>query len=145
MTRAARLVYGAAALMGLGFGFVCGWRAANWTYSATNEVVYVAAVPELEEFSYRQYRYADIEHARQALLMFTNFGEQLDAVHQDNVLRRDLGFAYTRLSILADSVDDMQQSRQYLEKANYWYKAGGGHIRDLKLTVMHLDARLLNP
>lgn len=145
MTPAARLVYGLALVIGLSFGALFGfwWDAGRLKsyYSA----IRVTAPTELDGFSFMQYRHADAEHARSALLTFAGFLEKLEALSPDKGQSLRLATTYTRLAVLEDEANNPQASRDYMAKAQYWYTAGGGQNRsdsEMKAAVKAWDERL---
>lgn len=145
MTHAAKIVYLAAMLIGLAIGSTFGYQRGVFAFQALNDFEGFAATSTLGNFSYLQYRHADAEHARQALLMYTELLQEMERVKPDKMNKIDLGLAYTRLALLEDTAHNPPQSEAYMAKGRYWYKSGSG--RDcsddqLKSTVEMLDQRL---
>ena len=145
MTRAAKIVYLAAIIVGISVGCTVGYGRGVAAFQALNDFEWLAAVSTLGNFSYLQYRHADAEHGRRALLMYTDLLQQVEKLKPDKMHKIDLSLAYTRLALLEDSAHNAQQSQGYMAKARYWYKtASGKDYSDdqLKSTVDALDQRL---
>ncbi len=145
MTRAAKIVYLGAILIGICIGSTLGYRRGIVAFQALNDFERLAATSTLGDFSYLQYRHADAEHGRRALLMYTDLLQELEQIKPDKTNKIDLGLAYTRLALLEDTVHNPQQSQGYIAKARYWYKtASGKDYSDdqLKSMVDTLDQRL---
>jgi hypothetical protein len=143
VTRAARIVYAAAAVIGLAAGIVLGFLSRSMR--VIDSVRRISAVSEFFEFSYTQYTHADAEHASQALLSFISFLEQTERVAPDKKQEFDLAVAYTRLSFLEDAQNHPEQSREYMEKALSWEKTGSGRqytADELKAAVRVVDLQL---
>jgi hypothetical protein len=145
MTLAARIVYALALVVGLSAGAIFGfWWDADLLksyYTARR----VTAPRELDDFSFMQYRHADVGHARTALLASTGFQEQLEALSPDKGQSFHLAAIYTRLALLEEVANNARTSHDYMAKAKYWCAMGGGqHCSDLemKATLRNLDERL---
>jgi hypothetical protein len=144
MTPAAKLTYALALVIGLAGGTLFGfWKDSDLLksyYSARQET----APMVLEDFSFVQYRHADAEHARAALLAYAGLLEQLESVHQGKLQELQLTNAYIRLATLEDSTNNLQASRDYMAKARYFYTASGGQNRsdsEMKAALADWDTR----
>jgi len=126
MTPAAKFTYVAALILGLCLGVPWGYRTANFALDAGNDVQRMAAIEEFRDFSYRQYKHADSQHAKEALMRYAKFLEKMGRLRPQSMQQRELGITYTRLAFLEDAGNNPERSRAHMEKARYWYKAGGG-------------------
>jgi hypothetical protein len=146
MTRAARIVYLLAALIGLSGGALLGFWNTRAVLRIQYDVSRSTATTLLSEFSFIQYRHADIKHAESALLSVAGLLERLEKLGPTKIQKLVLANTYTRLALLEDSTHDTQGSKEYMAKARYWYTASGGAGHSdsemkaaLKLTDEHLD------
>jgi hypothetical protein len=99
----------------------------------------------LDDFSVLQYKHADTDHARAALLTTAGFVEQLDEAHPNRDQKRDIAFTYARLSLLEDAAGNSSQSEAYMTEAKLWWKASSGRDvtdSEMKTAVKLLDAAL---
>jgi hypothetical protein len=125
MTRAARIVYSVALVMGLSLGLTIGlWNATTRLRIAADAEVDTAPA-WLDDFSYVQYKYATPEHATAALTTTIRLLEELEQSHPAKPQEIDLAVAYTRLAMLADA-SDSAQSKTLMAKARYWHVTSGG-------------------
>ncbi len=143
MTRAAIITYIGALLLGLSIGSYFSFRTATHNLQAFYDVRRLAAPQVLREFSYLQYKYADPEHAKEALLTFASVLEQMEKTSSENARKLDLAYAYTRLALLEDATKNREQSQNYMTKTRSWYRSiGGRDISDyeMKIAVDKMDA-----
>lgn len=126
MTPAAKVTYVAAVVIGLAAGFFVGFRTGTVASDALYDAQRMAAVMEVTSFSNMQYRHADPQHAKEALLTCAKFLEQMENVKPDSTQEVDLAIAYTRLALLEDAAQNAEQSQAYMHKARSWHKASGG-------------------
>ena len=144
MTRAAKILYFAALLIGLSIG-------AFFSFRNTTRILDVSYVGQrltapwvLRDFSYMQYKNADPAHAEAALLTYCNFLEELQKMYPENAQKGELAVAYTRLALLEDAANNQEQSRTYITKARSWYSpvVGGRELSDseMKFAVNKMDA-----
>lgn len=145
MTPAARIVYALALAVGLSAGALFGfWWDADLlkSYYSSRRVT---APMELDDFSFMQYRHADAEHARTALLASAGLREKLEAVTPDKGQIHSLASTYTRLALIEDAANNAQASRDYIAKAKYWCTMGGGQNcsdSQMKASLKSWDERL---
>ena len=145
MTPAAKIVYFSALAIGLSVGIFFAFR-----WDADPLKAYYSLRPTLSEigdldFSYIQYRYADTDHARTALLSFAALLEKLETVSPDKEEQLNLADTYTRLALLEDSANDAQASHDYMAKAQHWYAATGAKRSsdsEAKAAMIAADERL---
>ncbi len=145
MTPAARIVYILALVIGLSVGAFFGF----WNDAGLLKSYYTArrvtAPRELDDFSFMQYRYADAEHARTALLASAGFQEKLEALIPDKGQNHNLAATYTRLALLEDAANNVQASHDYMAKAKYWCAMGGSQNcsdSEMKASLKDWDQRL---
>jgi hypothetical protein len=146
MTRAAKILYLLAALIGLFSGALVGF----WNTRAILKIQYDVSrstVPTLlNDFSFMQYRHADIEHAESALLSVAGLLERLEKLGPAKIQKLVLANTFTRLALLEESTNDAQRSKEFMARARYWYTASGDADHSdsemkaaLKLLDEHLD------
>jgi hypothetical protein len=143
MTRAAKIAYFGALLIGLALGSYFSFRTATHSLEAFYDFRRLVAPQVLRDFSYLQYKYADPEHAKAALLTFAGLLEQMERTSPEKARELDLAYAYTRLALLEDAAKDQEQSRNYMTKTRAWYRSiDGRDISDheMKVAVEKMDA-----
>jgi hypothetical protein len=144
MTPAEKVTYLLALVIGLTGGALFGfWKDSDLLkpyYSLRQET----APMVLEDFSFMQYRHADADHARTALLAYAGLLEQVESVHQGKLQELKLANTYIRLASLEDSTNNLHASRDYMAKARSWYITGGGESRsdsEMKAALADWDTR----
>lgn len=130
MTRAAKIVYGLALIIGLSVGGLFGFLGNKSTLKSIHDGVRLTAPNELDAFSFLQYRHADVNHAKAALLTDADLLQRLEAFDPNKGEKFQLTSTYTRLALLEDSLGNAQASREYMAKARNWYRAAGGREQD---------------
>jgi hypothetical protein len=143
MTRAAKITYFGALLIGLSIGSYFSFRTATENLAAFYDLRRLTAPQVLRDFSYLQYKYADTEHAKAALLTFASLLEQMEKTSPEKSRKLDLAYAYTRLALLEDAANNREQSRNYMTKTRSWYRSiDGRDISDyeMKVVVDKMDA-----
>jgi hypothetical protein len=145
MTRAAKITYLVALLIGLSGGAFAGyWLTADGlrVYSLVTQ----SFAPDVfGKYAFLQYCYADTEHAKEALQSYADFLEEMENEYPDFRRKRDLSEAYTRLAILEDSVGNAEQSQVFMTKARFWYAASGGRElpdSEMKNAIKKMDGAL---
>ncbi len=111
MTPAAKITYFAALLIGLSIGVSFGFQNTGHILETYYDARRLTAPTALSDFSYKQYRHADPEHAKAALLIYTGFLEEMEKLRPEKTQKQNLANAYTRLASLEDSADKLEQSR----------------------------------
>jgi hypothetical protein len=143
MTRAAKIMYLGALFIGLSIGVFFSFRRAALILDNLNEARRLTAPGVLRDFSYIQYKYADSEHAKVALLTYASLLEEMQNVNPENAPKYGLAVAYTRLALLEDAAHNAEQSQIYMAKSRSLYRsAGGRELSDsqMKFAVEQLDA-----
>lgn len=145
MTPAAKITYLLALIIGLSIGAFFGFSNASLILKAYYSSVRLTAPSTLDDFSFMQYRHADSEHARIALLTSAGFLEKLEALSPDKLAKLILANTYIQLALLEDSAHNTRGSQEYMTKARYWYVASGGQNysdSEMKAAVNTSDERL---
>src|SRR5258705_6946921 len=143
MTRAATILYIGALLVGFSTGGFISFRRTTIDLDAFYQARQLTAPGVLREFSYVQYKYADSEHAKAALLTYTGLLEQMQKLSPAKAQGYDLAVAYTRLASLEDAAHNPVQSQIYMAKTRSLYKSvGGRELTDsqMKFAVEKMDA-----
>jgi hypothetical protein len=89
-----------------------------------------------EELANLQYGQADTDHARQALLGFTNFSKSLSrlpSAQHHNALLLDTGRTYLQLAAIEELAGNRSLSHQYVLSAQESFKGTGHDIPEEKL------------
>ncbi|HLW98868.1 MAG TPA: hypothetical protein VKR82_09495 [Candidatus Acidoferrales bacterium] len=143
MTRAAKITYSIAILLGLIAGATTGYEWTSVSLEFYDSITTYLAPATLADYSYLQYKHADVEHARPALQNYANFLEEMEKIHSDWSQRKHLSFAYARLAMLEEAANDPQRSSILMAKARYWYALDSGGKEpsdsDMKKAVKILD------
>jgi len=124
VTGAAKITYLTALVLGLAVGGFFGFQHATATLKAQYDSKQMAWTV-LRDFSFMQYRHANPEHAKAALLALASLLEQMDKWIPQGT-KRELVNAYARLSLVAEAENNPEQSRAYLARARYLNAAIGG-------------------
>jgi hypothetical protein len=93
--------------------------------NAVNDAQRTIAQHELEDFSGIQYRHADYDHAKAALLMYKNFLEQMERAKSERILKQKLSITFTRLALLEDRAHNPERSQAYMNEAKLWCQPEG--------------------
>jgi hypothetical protein len=145
VTPAAKITYSLTLIIGLCIGVSCGFWNTAQNFKAYYEVTRSTAPLALDHFAVMQYRHADADHAKAALVSSAGLLETLETVSPDRGEQLRLANTYIRLALLADAANNSQASSGYMEKAHYWYKANGGHNysdAEMKSALIAADERL---
>jgi hypothetical protein len=143
MTRAAKITYSLALLIGLASGAVMGFWFSSSTLRLFDLVGPIFSPAALGNYSYLQYKYADAEHARTALQSYADFLDQMEKIKPDRAQRADLSFTYARLALLEESQNNLDQSRILMTKARSYMSNSGREISeaDLRKALNIMDDR----
>jgi hypothetical protein len=121
MTRAIKITFIVAAVIGFGGGIVCGcYRAAEASsYMQSAEVVSIPSVAS--DFASQQFQHADSAHARQAVLLELKLLDQLHRAAHDSSSESQLGLAYTfayiRLAMIEEAAGQTEAERRAMDEA----------------------------
>ena len=119
---------GIAMTVGLLIGLPVGYHFNNVASLGERVLAQRAVDAEYSTFSSMQYKQADGQHAREALLGFVNFSKQSDDLpdgHLDRTLLNDVGVSYVRLAKLEAQAGNVELSQQYVPHAQESFKAAG--------------------
>ena len=145
MTKAAKITYFAALLVGLSIGTFFGFQTAAPKFEVFYTARQLTAPMVLSHFSYLQYSYADSTHALAALGTSAGLLEGMEKSNPEKTQERELSLTYTRLALLEDAADNSEQSHALMTKARYWYTASGGRDYSesgMKTMLKSLDEHL---
>jgi hypothetical protein len=145
MTKAAKITYFSAWLIGLSIGAFFGFQTAAPALKAYYSGRQLIAPMVLSHFSYLQYSYADPAHAQAALQTSARLLEEIEKLNPEETQERELSFTYTRLALLEDAADKSEQSHALMTKARYWYAVSGGRDyseSEMKTMLKTLDEQL---
>jgi hypothetical protein len=142
MTKAAKITYFAALLVGLSIGTSFGFQTAAPAFEAYYSGRQLAAPMVLSHYSYLQYSYADPAHAEAALRTSARLLEGMEKLNPDEAQERELSFTYTRLALLEDAAGNSEHSHALMTKARYWYASSSG--RDYSESEMKTMLKILD-
>ena len=95
MTRAAKITYFAALVIGLSIGAFFGFQTTAPLLEAYYAGRQLTAPMAFSRFSYLQCSYADAAHAQAALEIFAKHLEELEKLQPEKTQERELAFTYT--------------------------------------------------
>ncbi len=78
------------------------------------------------QFAAQQFRHADSDHARSAVLLEIDILGKLERATPDRGRRGQLGYAFTRLAMIEDSANHRDAAQQALGQAKSWFKKNSG-------------------
>src|SRR5579862_8065964 len=133
MTRAAKITYSLALLIGLTAGAVVGFWFTWNTVKFFDFLTPMFAPATLGNYSYLQYKHADAEHARAALQSYADFLDEMEKIKPDRAQRVDLSFTYGRLALLEERENNPEQSRVFMAKARSYISSAGREISEADL------------
>ena len=127
---------GMAVLSGLLIGALVGWHYGKVITDGRMMWEEMFAAAGYGQLSLLQYDQADSEHARQALLSYTNFSKsisELPNAHGDKALLIDTGRNYLRLAAIEELAGNRSLAHQYVLSAQQCFKGTGHNIPEEKL------------
>ena len=147
MTRAIKITFVVAAVLGLGVGAYLGYRDADQTSNLLESTQYLLPTGVVSDFARLQFKCAEAEHARQAVMLQIHLLEQMkqmglaDEVFQPDV---ELGKAYTRLAMIEEGAGQMDAGQSALARARAYYKrvhSGSKELNDdeMKKVITLMD------
>ncbi len=141
MTRAAKITYSMALLIGLVSGAVMGFWFRSGSLELFDFVTPMFALAALGNYTYLQYKHADAEHARAALQSYADFLDEMEKIKPDRAQRADLSFTYGRLALLEEKENNSEQSHIFMDKARSYANNAGREISeaDLRKTLKIID------
>lgn len=144
MTRAMKITFAVAAIIGLFLGTISGCYEAKEA-SGLMQSAEVLSIPSVvSDFARQQFEHADSVHARQAVLLEIKILEQLERAAQDSTSAGQLGLAYTRLGMIEEAAGQTDAQRKALDQARRRFRQAHslGELTDeqLKSTLRRLDS-----
>jgi len=148
MTRAIKITFIAAAILGLGCGGYVGHRSAIQIGDSLESIQYIAPTRVASDFARTQFMRADTDHARQAVMLQIQLLEHLEladkSFHAD-----DLAFAYIRLAMVEEAARRPEAEQRGLAQARARYRQIHSRSEertddDLKSAVKRMDRALDN-
>lgn len=120
MTRAMKVTFVLSAILGIAAGGTLGYRQGAELGEMTRSAEPISAGSAVSDFAARQFRYADVEHARQAAQLQISVLEQLRVPTVDTITRGQLGLAYIRLAMVEKAAGNQEAERLALKQARMW-------------------------
>jgi len=118
MTRATKIIFIMASVIGLALGIVCGCYEGDKLSEAMQSAAVISIPSVISDFALQQFEHADSAHARQAVLLEIKILEQLERVAApDSSSEGLLGFAYTRLAMIEETAGQTEAERRALDEA----------------------------
>jgi hypothetical protein len=127
---------GTALASGLVIGAVVGGYIGGITGAGQAILLEMSAAAGYEQLTLLQYKEADTDHSRQALLGFTTFSKsmsKLQSAQSDKALWIDTGRNYLRLAALEQLAGNTSLSRQYVLNAQESFRSMGRDIPESDL------------
>jgi hypothetical protein len=144
MTRAIKITFLTAAILGLGFGVYLGYSEANVVSDSLESIQYIAPTEIPSDFARIQFMCADSDHARQAVLLQIHLLEELE--QEDKTFHEDgaVEFAYVRLAMIEEVAGRPEAEQSALAQARTRYRrvhSSSEEMTDdeLKKVVKRLD------
>jgi hypothetical protein len=122
MTREIKLIFLAAAVLGLCLGGFLGHWSAIGTVDSLESVQYIAPTKIVSDFARTQFMHADTDHARQAVMIQIRLLEQLEMADKAFHADIELGPAYSRLALIEEAAGRYDAEKQALVSARACYK-----------------------
>jgi hypothetical protein len=145
MTRAAKIVYLGALIIGLLAGGIAGFSEEFSTLKNFEESTETMMPQAVTDFWYLQYKYADPVDARAALSNSASLLEDICSANPKAGPRGEVGEIYVHLAILEDAAGDSEQSHAYMLQARSWWpnpKEDAHSDEELKAAVKKMDANV---
>ena len=148
MSRPVKLLIPICAIAGLLVGSVIGIRTGKSLSNMIDQTNVVSCDAAPSDFSARQLKYADNEHARTAVLFEIRTLEQRQQLQQSSVTSGELGIAYARLGIVEEAAGNANEAHAAFDKARTFLpRTHPGQIAtdvQIKKTVQRIDDALNN-
>lgn len=122
MTRAMRITFLAAAVLGLLSGTIFGYYEAKEVSGFMQEAEVMAIASADSDFSREQFDHADNTRAREAVMLEIGNLEQLERIGHDSYAEGKLGYAYTRLAMIEAAAGDAAAEHRALDRARSWFQ-----------------------
>jgi hypothetical protein len=121
MTRAAKIVYSGALILGLLAGAFAGFHDECPMLKHFEESTETMMPQSVTDFWYLQYKYADPADAKAALLSSAALLEEMCAANPKAEPKGEVGEIYAHLAMLADAENNPAASREYMIQARSWW------------------------
>jgi hypothetical protein len=145
MTRAAKIVYVSALIVGLLAGAFAEFhedlRMLKDSQESRDSMIPLAVT----DFWFLQYKYSDPKDAKASLLSSASLLEEMYKANPKTESMGELGDIYMHLAILADAENDPEQSHAYMIEARSWWpnpREAAISDGDLKAAVKKTDDKL---
>jgi hypothetical protein len=125
MTRAAKITYLLALLVGFSAGAIISFRMVDANLETYSEGKTLLASAAFDDFAYVQYKHADDKHSLAAMQSYTDFLEQIVKWYPASIGRPELQLTYTRMALVEDAANSPEQSHVYMTKARHWATTNG--------------------
>ncbi len=138
MTRAVRITFAVAAVLGLGTGL-------GWGYATGRDIsqLYADSLPEmapmLGDFAVQQVESADTDHARQALRLEISILEKIELLIDNKCCRGELALAYVRLGTVEDAAGQTQAKEAAFNQARRLFGRNGLTDDEMRSIVKKID------
>jgi hypothetical protein len=149
VTRAIKITFVAAAILGLGLGSYLGYSEANQISNSLESHQYITPSIVASDFARIQFMHADTDHARQAVMLQIRLLEQLEQAdktyHEDGTL----WLAYIRLAMIEEAAGRPDAEKSALTQARAIHSPNYPHDQEptsdeLKNGVLRLDKEFDN-
>lgn len=137
MTRAIKITFLTAAILGLVFGAYLGYSEANHMSDSLISIQYMAPTKVASDFARTQFMHADTDHARQAVMLQIQLLEQLELADK-SFHANELAFAYARLAMVEKVAGQAEAEQHALAQARARDKRD--HPRSAELTDDELES-----
>lgn len=131
MTRAHKITFLAAAILGLGCGGYLAHQSAIEISDSLESSQYIAPTKVASDFARTQFMHADTDHARQAVMLQIKLLEQLELADK-SFHANELAFAYVRLAMVEKAAGQTGAEHRALAQARARDKLD--HFRSEELT-----------
>jgi hypothetical protein len=116
MTRAHKITFLTAAILGLGCGGYFAYRSAIQISDSLESIRYIPPTKVASDFARIQFMHADTDHARQAVMLQIQLLEQLELADK-SFHANDLPFAYIRLAMVEEAAGRPEDEQRALAQA----------------------------
>lgn len=120
MTRTMKVTFFLSAILGIAVGGRLGYSQGAEVSESMRSAEPIGAGLAVSEFAARQFRYADVDHARQAVQLEISIRTQLTVVKRDAAADGQLGLAYVRLAMVEEAAGNKFAERLALKQARAW-------------------------
>jgi hypothetical protein len=145
MTRAMKVTFAVAAVLGLGVGGYFGYSGANEASNSSESFQYFLPTSVASDFARVQFEHADTDHARQAVMLQIRLLEQL--AQAGKTFREgggELWLAYIRLAMIEEAAGRPDAEQSAMTQARALYNRDHPHGQEqtydeLKNVILRFD------